>query len=55
MIGGQDTIVEIDESKFGRRKYHNRHHLEGFWIVPLVESTIQRHLSVVSVTSPDKD
>jgi len=24
--------VEIDESKFGKRKYHRGHHVEGAWV-----------------------
>jgi len=24
--------VEIDESKFGKRKYHRGHHIEGAWV-----------------------
>lgn len=31
-IGGQDVEVEIDESKFGRRKYYKGKHVEGQWI-----------------------
>ena len=31
-IGGRNTIVEIDESKFGRRKYHRGHRVEGQWV-----------------------
>ena len=26
-IGGENVIVEIDESKFGKRKYHREHHV----------------------------
>lgn len=31
-IGGLGKIVEIDESKFGKRKYHRGHHIEGQWV-----------------------
>ena len=30
-ISGLGKIVEIDESKFGKRKYHRGHHVEGQW------------------------
>ncbi len=31
-LGGEDKIVEIDESKFGKRKYHRGHRIEGQWV-----------------------
>lgn len=31
-IGGPGKIVEIDESKFGKRKYHRGHAVEGQWV-----------------------
>ena len=31
-IGGDGIEVEIDESKFGKRKYHKGHRVEGQWV-----------------------
>lgn len=31
-VGGPGCTVEIDESKFGKRKYHKGHHVEGQWV-----------------------
>lgn len=31
-IGGEGKIVEIDESKFGKRKYNRGHRIEGQWV-----------------------
>ena len=31
-IGGEGIHIEIDESKFGRRKYYKGHHVEGQWV-----------------------
>ena len=31
-IGGVGVEVEIDESKFGKRKYHKGHRVEGQWV-----------------------
>ena len=36
-IGGVGKVVELDESKFGRRKYHRGHHVEGQWVFGGVE------------------
>ncbi|XP_071051422.1 uncharacterized protein [Onthophagus taurus] len=33
ILGGPGSIVEIDESQFGRRKYHRGHPVEGQWVI----------------------
>jgi len=32
MIGGESKVVEINESKFGKRKYHWGHYVKGQWV-----------------------
>ena len=41
-IGGPNIIVEIDESKFGKVKYHRGHRVEGVWIFGGVERTLEK-------------
>jgi transposase-like protein len=36
-IGGIGKTVEIDESKFGKRKYNKGHHVKGQWVFGGVE------------------
>ncbi|XP_035233008.1 uncharacterized protein LOC118204826, partial [Stegodyphus dumicola] len=36
-LGGEGVIVEIDESKFGKQKYHRGKRVEGKWVFGLVE------------------
>uniref|UniRef100_A0A1I8BKJ9 Transposase n=1 Tax=Meloidogyne hapla TaxID=6305 RepID=A0A1I8BKJ9_MELHA len=36
-IGGVNCIVQVDETKIGRRKYHKGRHVEGAWLVGLIE------------------
>lgn len=36
-IGGPQIIVEVDESKFGKRKYNRGKHVEGAWVIGGIE------------------
>ncbi|KAL0868253.1 hypothetical protein ABMA27_007784 [Loxostege sticticalis] len=36
-IGGPGKIVQIDESKFGKRKYNRGRHIEGHWVLGMIE------------------
>jgi len=37
MIGGGGKVLEIDESKFEKRKYHRGHSVKGQWVFGGVE------------------
>jgi transposase-like protein len=47
--GGEGIIVEIDEWKFGKRKNHRGHHVEGVWVVGGVERTPDRKVFITAV------
>lgn len=51
-IGGPDIIVELDETKTGKRKYNRGHRVEGVWVLGGVERTPERKVFIVSV--PDR-
>jgi transposase-like protein len=40
-IGGDGVIVELDESKFGKRKYHRGHRVDGVWILGGIARTAE--------------
>ena len=48
-IGGENIVVEIDESKFGKRMYHKGHKVEGVWVVGGVERTDARRMFAICV------
>jgi transposase-like protein len=54
-IGGPGIIVEIDETKLGKRKYNRSHHVGGAWAVCGVERTEQRKLFCVHVDKRDTE
>ncbi|CAB9516371.1 Inherit from opiNOG: protein Hydra magnipapillata [Seminavis robusta] len=49
MLGGEGVIVEIDESKFGKRKYNKGRRVTADWVLGMVERTNQRKLAMVVV------
>ena len=42
VIGGEGIVVEVDETKLGKRKYHRGHRVDGVWIFCAVERTPER-------------
>ena len=53
-IGGPGIVVEIDESKFGKRKYNRGHRVEGAWVFGGVENTPERRFFAVIVEKRDR-
>jgi hypothetical protein len=49
VIGGPGVIVEVDETKLGKRKYNRGHRVDGVWIVAGVERTVERKVFLVAV------
>ena len=54
-IGASGAIVEIDESKFGKRKYNRGHHVDGVWILGAVEKTEPKRIILVVVDDRKKE
>jgi transposase-like protein len=52
IVGGDGIIVEVDESKFSKRKYHRGHAVDGAWILGGVERTAEKRIFLVQV--PDR-
>jgi ISXO2-like transposase domain len=53
VIGGEEIVVEVDETKMGRRKYNKGHKVDGVWILGMVEKTTQRRIIAVPVEKRD--
>jgi transposase-like protein len=48
-IGGPGIVVEIDESKFGKRRYNRGHRVEGAWVFGGIERTQERRVFAMVV------
>ena len=44
VIGGEGVVVEVDETKLGKRKYNRGHRVDGVWVFCAVERTPERKL-----------
>lgn len=44
IIGGQGIVVQVDETKIGKRKYHRGHRVDGAWVIVGVEITPERRV-----------
>jgi transposase-like protein len=55
LVGGDGILVEIDESKFGKRKYNRGHRVEGAWVIGGVEATEERKMFVEVVERRDQE
>ena len=54
-IGGKGIEVEIDESKFGRRKYYRGHRVEGQWVFGGREKKDKTQIFMVPVPNRKKE
>jgi transposase-like protein len=54
-IGGEGVVVELDESKFGKRKYHRGHRVEGVWVFGGVERSEEKRSFVRVVENRSAD
>lgn len=41
-LGGKNSIIEIDESKTGKRKFNRGHRIEGVWVVGALERATKK-------------
>lgn len=53
-IGGEGIVVEVDESKFGRRKYHRGRVIDGVWIIGGIERTKEKRCFLLKVEKRDE-
>jgi ISXO2-like transposase domain len=49
IIGGPGIIVEIDETKLGKRKYHRGHRVDGVWVLVGIERGGNGNIFLVSL------
>jgi transposase-like protein len=55
IIGGDGIIVEVDETKLGKRKYNRGHRVDGTWVVVGVERTSERRIFLIPVENRNSE
>jgi hypothetical protein len=53
VVGGEGVEVQVDESKFGKRKYNRGHRVEGVWVIGGVELSENRKMFVEVIDRRD--
>jgi hypothetical protein len=54
-IGGQGVVVEVDECKMGKRKYHRGHRVDGVWVFGGVERNDTTRVFFVKVEDRSRE
>lgn len=54
-LGGPGKVVQIDESKIGKRKYHRGHRVDGQWVFGGIEEGSRKCLIVAVETQAEKE
>lgn len=49
IIGGDNIVVEIDETKLGKRKYNRGHRVDGVWVIVGIERQTDGNIFLVPV------
>jgi transposase-like protein len=55
IIGGAGVVIEVDETKLGKRKYQRGHVVDGIWVAVGVERTADRRVFVVALKDRTAD
>ncbi|KAM0678682.1 Phosphotyrosine-binding domain [Binucleata daphniae] len=53
-IGGDGSIVQIDEFKFGKRKYEKGHKVDGVWVLGVVEKVKKKEYAYLLLKTERK-
>lgn len=54
-IGGPGIVVEIDESKLGKRKYNTGHRVDGVWVFGGIERTPEKKVFMAKVANRNQE